>query len=197
MSALIETPERLTDRSPHVGELVESALPALAGGGGGGGRRRPVRASPRVSLACADDDARGRPWRSTGISRSTAASSSRKRGARSAPGASTRPATSAPSCTPCAGTASPPPIRTSSSHRSGPASGSTPTRWSRSASAPHAPRQPLHRRRHRPRQDHRGRPNRPASSCFARRRGPSSPPRPRPSWSNGRPRWRSASASSS
>ena len=50
---------------------------------------------------------RGRSWRSIGTSRSTAASWSRKRGAPSAPGASTRPATSAPSCTPCAGTASP------------------------------------------------------------------------------------------
>ena len=37
----------------------------------------------------------------------------------------------------------------------------------------------------------------PASSSFARRRGRSWSPRPRPSWSSGRPRWRSASASSS
>ena len=56
MSALIETPERLPDRPPRVGELVEVRS-----------RRWLVEAvedtdpeaSPRVSLACADDDAQG------------------------------------------------------------------------------------------------------------------------------------------
>ena len=58
MSALIETPERLTDRSPHVGELVEVRsrrwlVEAVEEAGGD------PFASPRVSLACADDDAQG------------------------------------------------------------------------------------------------------------------------------------------
>ena len=56
MSALIEAPERLPHRSPRVGELVEVRS-----------RRWLVEAveaadpaaSPRVSLACADDDAQG------------------------------------------------------------------------------------------------------------------------------------------
>ena len=56
MSALIETPERVPDRPPRVGELVEVRS-----------RRWLVEAvedsdpeaSPRVSLACADDDAQG------------------------------------------------------------------------------------------------------------------------------------------
>ena len=172
-------------------------LAALAGGGGGEDADTPP-ASPRISLACADDDAQGQTlevyWdfenrpphpRAGGVERH------RRPGLRPAPPFQ---------CVP-----SHPSLELRHRHRPEPLPGAVSRRHqdrrlpdgAAPEGAPNAPGQPLHRRRHRSRQDHRGRTHRPRAAASQEGEDHRRRPRPRPYWSNGRPRWRSASASSS